>query len=144
MLKQFFNYIKKSELYFKLFQKRFPKMRVEGHCLMTGNCCRNLILVNGRKPVSSEKAFKKLKQELPEYEMFQPNGTKTSEGYWRFICSNLTKDNKCGIHETRPDICRNYPDSKILHHGGGLLPGCGYRIVPEQTFDDLLTTKIKK
>ena len=105
---------------------------------MTGNCCRNLLLVNAGDPVTSEKDFKKLLLRMPEYEMFSPNGDVTEEGYLRYTCSNLTADNKCGIHATRPEICRRYPDPRMLKFGCGLLPGCGYRIVPEKSFERVL------
>ncbi len=33
-------------------------------------------------------------------------------------CKNLQPDNRCGIYETRPQICRNYDTSNCDYHGG--------------------------
>ena len=27
---------------------------------------------------------------------------------WRFLCDHLLHDNRCGIYDTRPPICREY------------------------------------
>lgn len=44
------------------------------------------------------------------------------EGQW-FIgiltkCKNLQPDNRCGIYETRPRICRSYSTDNCDYHGG--------------------------
>lgn len=40
-----------------------------------------------------------------------------------FYCPNLTSDNKCSIHEVRPDCCRRAP-----RNGWSLFPpGCGFK-----------------
>jgi uncharacterized protein len=33
-------------------------------------------------------------------------------------CKHLQKDNRCGIYETRPTICRNYVTDNCDYHGG--------------------------
>ncbi len=33
-------------------------------------------------------------------------------------CKNLLPDNRCGIYETRPRICRNYDTDNCDYHGG--------------------------
>ncbi len=143
MLKNLWTRLTETDLYFSLFKKKKNKLRIEGSCRQTGNCCRNLILVDRGKPVTSQAAFEKLKKKFPVYEMFQPNGSQTEEGYLRYTCTNLRADNKCGIYESRPALCRRYPHSEMVQLGGGLLPGCGYRIVPEKGFDELLNKAIE-
>ena len=40
-----------------------------------------------------------------------------------YYCPNLTKDNKCSIHVTRPDCCRRAP-----RNGWSIFPpGCGFK-----------------
>ena len=34
-------------------------------------------------------------------------------------CKHLTEDNRCGIYETRPQICRDYKTDGCDYHGGG-------------------------
>jgi len=40
------------------------------------------------------------------------------DGDWylevRNRCRHLTPDNRCGIYETRPDVCRDYPDPEDM------------------------------
>lgn len=40
-----------------------------------------------------------------------------------FRCKYIGEDNKCMIHETRPDLCRAYP---VPHARTFYYPGCGY------------------
>ena len=41
-------------------------------------------------------------------------------------CEHFVEETKkCGIHETRPDRCRNYPTVKTFSRGF-LKPGCSY------------------
>jgi len=136
--------LKDSRLYFILFEKRFPRFKVEGACKMRGDCCKSLILTYRGQPVRSQRQFRKLLKEHPEYEMFIQHEKKYDDGYFRYSCSKLGEDNKCCIHPERPDICRKYPDPWMIKMGGGLLPGCGYRIVPEESFEEVLQAKIKK
>ncbi len=110
---------------------------IEGACKMTGNCCRNLILVDRRRSVRTPAQFQRLLRRRPEYEMFRPNhplGPPPADGLMRFHCANLGADNRCQIHEKRPEICRRYPSPGMFARGGNRLPGCGYRIKPKEPF----------
>ena len=127
-----------SKLYFRLFRKNKVRRRIEGSCKMRGNCCQNLILFKSGAPVSSEQTFKRLSAIYPEYAMFNPTGEETEEGYLRYSCTNLGADRKCGIYETRPEMCRNYPDPRMAEYGCGVLPGCGFKIVPVKSFESIL------
>ena len=142
MLSRALKWIRETNLYFSLFKKGGVKLRVEGACKMTGNCCRNLLLVDMGKPVRTLKQFKELVEKEPWHEMFIPHEKSYNDGMLRFTCTNLTEDHKCAIHDTRPDMCRRYPDLRMLKHGGELLPGCGYRIVPDKSFDEVLDEEL--
>lgn len=142
MLRKFWNYIKDTELYFQLFDVKFEKVRVEGSCKMTGQCCKALMLGYRNRAIRNLREFKKEKKNRPHYEMFIPSEKKYDDGFLRFRCSNLTEDNKCAIHSTRPDLCREYPAPEMVKYGGMLLPGCGYSLVPEKSFDEHLSEKL--
>ena len=127
---------------------RRPKLvRIEGACRMTGNCCRNLILVDRGRPVRTERQLRRLRRRQPEYKMFQPHGAPPAEGHWRFRCRNLGPDNRCQIYQSRPEICRRYPSPELFRRGGSLLPGCGYRVVHDppkgEAFEQLLGRKLQ-
>lgn len=61
-------------------------------CSMCGNCCRNVGLYK-------EKVYPALKEllgdKMPEFTLLEKDG----------VCIYLTKDNKCAIYESRPEIC---------------------------------------
>lgn len=109
---------------------------------MTGNCCRQVILGFRGRPIAARATFEKLLKRKPDFAMFVPHEQLGSDGILRFRCSNLGSDNRCSIHPTRPDLCRRYPDADMVHYGGALLPGCGYKIESEKSFDEILE-KIK-
>ena len=64
--------------------------------------------------------------------MFVPNERTSSDGLMRFHCQNQGGDNRCRIYASRPEICRSYPEPEMFARGGGLLPGCGYRLVAQE------------
>ncbi|MDD3593612.1 MAG: YkgJ family cysteine cluster protein [Candidatus Gastranaerophilales bacterium] len=39
-----------------------------------------------------------------------------------FCCKHIKDDNRCGIYENRPELCRMYPDTPFLI----MHPGCAY------------------
>lgn len=105
-----------------------PRQEIHGACRMTGNCCRSLILVEGRRPIRSHRQFRRARLRNAEYETFKPRDEVGSDGLLRFRCQNLGDDNRCRIYADRPEICREYPMADMLAAGGNFLPGCGYRI----------------
>lgn len=104
-------------------------VRVEGACKMSGNCCRNLLLVDRGRPIASLRRFRRLAAREAEFEMFIPREGRSKDGLLRFSCRNLGDDGSCQIYQTRPDFCREYPTRAMYEVGGDLLPGCGYRFV---------------
>ena len=131
--------IRDTDWYFRIFWKDTSNLAIEGNCQQTGNCCKNLILVHGTKPIRTRKQFEKYKRIVPYFSMFQPHDAPGEDGLLRFRCSNLTDNNLCGIYETRPKLCREYPHAGVLSRaGGGLLPGCGYKLVPKKPFEEFV------
>ena len=110
MIMQLYRWLKKTDLYFTYVTRRFPKFSIEGECKMTGNCCRQLILVDRGRSIRSLTVFNALVRREPFHEMFVPLDEKDSEGRLRFSCSNLTHEHRCGIYHSRPDFCRSYPE----------------------------------
>ena len=110
---------------------------------MTGKCCQNLILIDRGKPVRSAKAFSSLVKREPYHKMFVPRKQLDSYGRMRFSCSNLTTEHRCGIYDSRPDICRTYPEPTMIKLGGKLLQGCGFSVVFEKDFEGILIDQIK-
>ncbi len=104
---------------------------VAGQCDMCGRCCLHLNLSYGDRWIRKEKDFRAMLKDYPDYDRFELIG-KTDGGLLIFKCSMITEDGKCGDHENRPDICREYPDPDLLYSGGELLDHCGYsfKVVP--------------
>ena len=118
-------------------------VRIEGACKQTGKCCQNLILVDNGRPIRTQQDFDALVQRVAYNAMFVPREKTVADGFLRFSCRNLTAEHRCGIYESRPEICRRYPEPEMMNFGGGLLPGCGYSI-PQKKFGDLLDEELKK
>lgn len=110
-------------------QVTLEPIRIEGACKMRGNCCRNLILVDGGRPLASLRRFRRLARREAKFEMFVPHDKEFEDGLLRFSCRNLGGDGRCQIYSDRPDFCREYPIPEMIEFGGALLPGCGYRVV---------------
>ncbi len=98
---------------------------VEGHCRMCGECCRDIMILDGGSWIGSEAAFRKLVEEKPEYARFYPTG-KDDAGPLCFCCIHLGDDGLCRDHENRPAICRRYPTPRIYYRGCDLRLDCGY------------------
>jgi len=112
---------------------------IQGECRKCGTCCRNLILVDGKKIVSSEEEFERLIKRVPDYAMFSirpesPN----KDGDLIFHCSNLNHEGTCSIHATRPRICEGYPSKAMFVKDGNLFEKCGYYVKPAVSFQDIL------
>lgn len=58
---------------------------------------------------------------FPEYiKMLEEN---QQSGYYFYHCPKVTEDNKCPDYETRPQICRDFPDNPLAF----LPPLCGFK-----------------
>ena len=116
---------------------------ISGACQHSGNCCRNLMIVNNGVPLHDAGVFAEAKQTKPHvYNRFFPkNQTKTGRitGY---DCHCLTRDNYCNDYENRPKFCHNYPASAFLTEGK-LLEGCGYHIALKPNVPRYLPSRLR-
>ncbi|WP_147819890.1 YkgJ family cysteine cluster protein [Salidesulfovibrio onnuriiensis] len=98
---------------------------VTGHCRMCGECCRDIMILDGGTWVSSERAFRKLVDRKPEYARFFVTCT-DDRGPLCFTCRYLSDEGICLDHDNRPEICRRYPSPRIYYRGCDLRADCGY------------------
>ncbi len=112
--------------------RRRTRVQIEGACARSGNCCRNLILVDRGRPLVSLQRFRRLARRDREFAMFVPHEKVPADGLLRFRCLNLGGNQRCEIYERRPGFCREYPSAAMFEHGGSLLSGCGYQLAHGQ------------
>lgn len=104
-------------------------------CLSPGACCKRIVLSGGGYgpglgPRSRESAEHiALAAGLPMVPAHQ-----RPDGIWEYSCTALQRDGRCGIYETRPQLCRHYPpgeDALCVHHWANPDPG-----QPEEKTDE--------
>ena len=115
---------------------------IRGECNQCGTCCRNLILVDGKKIIRSEHEFENLKKRFPQYEMFRIKSQNKS-GDLIFHCTNLNPDNTCSVYPRRPAMCAAYPTKAMFKRDGKLLDGCGYTVTPAISFREILESETR-
>src|SRR6478609_7331659 len=108
-----------------------------GSCHQCGQCCTNIYLVHEEKAINSLSLFQELQKTKPEYASFIPIDS-DSEGSLIFRCQHLQEDNRCGIYDSRPELCRLYPSEQGMLMGGKLAAGCGYQFRLLKNFQDIL------
>jgi Fe-S-cluster containining protein len=111
-----------------------------GSCGQCGSCCKDIHLVHEERCIDSKELFDALKQKHTEYEYFEP--VDQDDQGLIFQCTHLQPDNSCGIYETRPLLCRQYPNEKILMVGGHLAKRCGYHFELLRSFQSILDEKV--
>ncbi len=112
--------------------------KIEGSCKKCGACCNYMYSFD----TYTEKEFKIMQFLYPKYKRFEIAG-EDSEGNLFFRCKLVQDNGLCGDYKNRLRMCRNYPKKKI-HFNGELHKGCGYKITPENTFEDILKKEKKK
>lgn len=100
-------------------------VQVVGQCKLCGDCCKDIVLYNEGRWISTEKQFRKLCEFDPRHERLVCKG-KADDGVFLFSCSSLGEDGMCTCHDDRMALCRNYPDNGIYYRGGWLRKECGY------------------
>lgn len=130
-----------SKNFLKLLFAPYPK--VKGECHSCGECCRKVTLVHGGVEITTWEEFQKLRKIEKYYSMFTPNSC-SDRAHLTFSCKHLQNDNLCGIHSTRPKLCRDYPSKAMALRGGELLQKCGYRFVYKDSFEEILKKKKKE
>jgi len=108
-----------------------------GSCHQCGQCCTNIYLVHGEKTINSLPLFHELQETNPDYASFIPIDS-DSEGSLIFRCQHLQDDNRCGIYNSRPELCRLYPSEQGMLMGGKLAAGCGYHFELLKNFQEIL------
>lgn len=91
-----------------------------------GHCCKSLFLSGHmpgpagemfQDPMSFERAeHHAMRAGLP----FRPLA-QDDLGRWRWTCTQLLPNGRCGIYEDRPEVCRRYrpgEDPLCVHHWG--------------------------
>lgn len=75
-------------------------------CYAPGQCCKGFVLNNGTVGRGMTKA--EVLELLKGYdlEMLVPSKVEIEGDQWRFFCTNLTLEGRCGDYENRPPICR--------------------------------------
>ena len=132
--------LKKIKKFFYLYILRRKYYRI-GKCAECGRCCQK-IYVKHRNVIQTEEEFKKLQFLHPFYTYLKIIGK--DETGLIFECINLDKEtHKCKIHKKRPGICRRYPQEELFSMGGTLAEHCGYKMIPIQSFEEVLE-KIRK
>ncbi|MEE4243246.1 MAG: YkgJ family cysteine cluster protein [Desulfopila sp.] len=117
------------------------KYLLSGNCKCCGKCCRHINLRYRKGWIRNEKQFSELVKENPEYQRFTVT-TKDPLGYLQFNCSWFDSDEGCRDYDKRLDICRRYPNTSLLLHGGKLLKGCGYRLSEGVPFEKYLDKEL--
>ena len=84
------------------------------HC--TGMCCKYIAL-----PLDEPETRRDF-DDIRWYLMHEDILVFVDDGDWYFqvnrTCQHLQPDNRCGIYETRPQICREYTTADCDYHGG--------------------------
>ena len=134
---------KKIKKFFYLHVLKRKYYRV-GQCNVCGRCCQK-IYVKHKNVIQTEEEFERLQKLHPFYTYLKI--IYKDETGLVFECTNLDKVTmKCKIHKKRPGICRRYPQEELFLMGGNLAEHCGYKLVPIESFEDVLNkvSKIKK
>ena len=115
-----------------------PQYRLEGKCKMCGKCCRYLYSLDDYTALD----FKITQFLFPKYRRFKIRG-KDESGNLVLECTWIQDDNTCKYYDKRLDLCKNFPNVK--YGSLGAVPeGCGFKLVPINKFDDVLTGVNKK
>lgn len=109
-----------------------------GACNQCGKCCTRIYLVYGQQTINSLALFEEVKAQNPEYQYFKPLMAESDEEGLLFQCVHLQSDNRCGIYDSRPQFCRQYPSEHAMLMGAKLAEGCGYQFRLLKTFQDVL------
>lgn len=126
----------KKFILLKILKKKYYRT---GKCNCCGKCCQNIYVNHGAHGfIKSEREFNRLKFLHSFYRGLDIIG-KDDLGLL-FKCKHFNLATKrCNIHFFRPLICRKYPMEEIFKMGGILSPDCGYKLVPIESFNDILS-----
>ena len=99
---------------------------IDGNCIHSGNCCKNMMLIKKGIFIDTKEKFKNLISKEPFYKKFVPFFSKREKINY-FFCKSLTNENTCDDYHNRPLFCRNYPFSNLLQDYP-IFETCGYKV----------------
>ena len=125
--------------WFRRFRSFVLRSEVEivGQCALCGGCCRDILIRDGRRWLTSRRRFEKLCRKEPEYARFTVTG-EDDKGRLSFTCTLQGEDNFCTCYDSRLPLCRNYPSKSLYYQGGWLRTDCGFSF-KAKTFRDAWT-----
>ena len=124
-----------APIYYEFLAKFVPRKvfyEVTGECKKCAKCCRYMFC----KGLGSEFEFAFLRLIYPYYRRFVIAG-RDEFGNYVIRCSLVGQDNLCPVHETRPEVCRQYPLKRSTHRLV-LHKDCGFCSLPQKSFKDFL------
>ena len=116
-----------------LFVPRKVKYSLTGSCKKCGMCCREMYSID----TYEELDFELMKKFFPNYRRFYIVD-KDEYGNFRFACNLIGEDGLCTDYKNRLGMCKKYPFYH-LGHSSELPEYCGFKILPDKSFEDYLT-----
>lgn len=111
-----------------------------GGCNGCGKCCHDIYLVHEDQTIQDEATFRTLQTTDREFSQFEPMGE--DEHGLRFKCIHLLEDNRCGIYDRRPLLCRQYPSEHGMLLGSQLPEECDYQFHILKPFAEVLAQNL--
>ena len=108
------------------------RYKLEGKCIKCGNCCRYMYSVD----TYTEDEFELTTKIFPKYKRFKIIGRDEYDNLV-FACNLLDENGLCSDYSNRLKMCKNYPNARI-NSAGKLHETCGYKIIPEKSFNDYI------
>lgn len=122
---------------------RGKSILVTGNCRQCGSCCRSISLEGRCGWLRSEKAFREIVEDYPEYGRFVLIG-RDNDGFLLFSCSWLNGEGGCRDYESRLPLCRKFPERSLVFAGGRLPPNCSYGFAEVVPFKKILDAAIRR
>lgn len=124
----------------KVFGKKYIRT---GKCNSCGRCCQRIYVRHSNDIIKTEEEFERLKP-LHFFYRYLEIIDKDDAGLV-FECTKLNKETgKCTAYKQRALICRQYPLEEIFMLGGVMGDECGFKFVPIQSFEEILSKLEKK
>ncbi|EKE04698.1 MAG: hypothetical protein ACD_20C00022G0023 [uncultured bacterium] len=112
------------------------KYKIEGECIRCGDCCRYMYSID----TYNEKEFEFMTKLFPKYKRFKVIGRDEFNNLI-FACKLIGEDGLCTDYKNRLKMCKEYPHYHRLCPSGELHERCGFKIIPEKTFEYYLKEK---
>jgi Fe-S-cluster containining protein len=114
-----------------------------GSCSRCGGCCRQMRLLYNGRVINRLEDYHHLLESDPSFAIFKPSAV--GERPLTFTCIHVNAQGLCGNYAGRPESCRIYPDGdQIRGFSGDMIEGCGYELIPVESFDAHFSRALKK